>query len=103
MKDGSGDKVVTGSKVTVHATGQVLGAPKPFWSTRDFGQSTFTYTAGIGKVIKGWDLGCLGMKVGEVRKLTIVPNEGYGLSGFPAWNIPQNATLVFEIQVVNVQ
>jgi len=60
--EGQGDKVVAkGSTATVHATGIVEGQGK-FWSTKDAGQKPFTYQAGVGGVIKGWDQGCLGMK-----------------------------------------
>ena len=61
---------------------------KKFWSTKDAGQKPFTYQAGVGGVIKGWDQGCLGMQIGEVRKLRIPADEGYGAGGFPAWGIP---------------
>merc|ERR1712204_147423 len=49
------------------------------------------YQAGVGKVITGWDQGCLGMKIGEERKLVIPAAEGYGAGGFPAWGIPPGA------------
>ena len=64
---------------------------KKFWSTKDAGQKPFTYQAGVGGVIKGWDQGCLGMQIGEVRKLRIPADEGYGAGGFPAWGIPRAA------------
>jgi hypothetical protein len=51
--------------VTVHATGIVKETGKKFWSTKDEGQQPFTYQAGVGKVIVGWDQGCLGMQIGE--------------------------------------
>lgn len=63
------------------------------------GQSPFTYDAGVNKVIKGWDFGCLGMKLGETRRLSIPAEEGYGAGGFPAWGIPPNGSLDFEIEV----
>jgi hypothetical protein len=50
-------------------------------------------------VIKGWDFGCLGMKLGETRRLSIPAEEGYGAGGFPAWGIPPNGSLDFEIEV----
>ena len=53
-------------------------------------------------VIVGWDQGCLGMKLGEVRQLTIPSTEGYGANGFPAWKIPPKATLSFEIEVLKI-
>ena len=68
---------------------------KKFWSTKDKGQQPFEYSAGVGGVITGWDQGCLGMKLGEVRKLSIPADEGYGANGFPAWGIPPNGGLDF--------
>lgn len=91
-------EVEPGNTVTVHATGRVEGADAPFWSTRDPGQKPFTYKAGVGEVIPGWDQGCLGMKAGEQRLLRIPPAEGYGAGGFPAWGIPPQATLLFELE-----
>ena len=99
VTEGAGDKVVAkNSKVKVHATGTVVETDKKFWSTKDKGQQPFEYTAGVGGVIKGWDQGCLGMKLGEVRQLTIPADEGYGASGFPAWGIPPNGGLYFGAQ-----
>lgn len=102
IKDGSGPAVAKGSKVTVHATGVVEESGYKFWSTKDPGQQPFSYNAGVGAVITGWDQGCLGMKLGEVRKLRIPENEGYGARGFPAWSIPPKATLNFEIEVLKI-
>jgi hypothetical protein len=85
--------------VTVHATGIVKETNKKFWSTKDEGQQPFTYQAGVGKVIVGWDQGCLGMAIGEVRELEIPFDEGYGARGFPAWGIPPNGGLNFNIEV----
>mmetsp|Transcript_45947 Transcript_45947/g.109422 ORF Transcript_45947/g.109422 Transcript_45947/m.109422 type:complete len:118 (+) Transcript_45947:94-447(+) len=102
--EGQGDKVVSkGNKVTVHATGVVKESGKKFWSTKDPGQQPFTYDAGVGGVITGWDQGCLGMKIGEVRALTIPAKEGYGAGGFPAWGIPAGATLCFELECLRIQ
>merc|ERR1719235_433447 len=95
--------VSKGSKVKVHATGTVIETSKKFWSTKDKGQQPLEYTAGVGGVIKGWDQGCLGMKVGEVRQLTIPADEGYGANGFPAWGIPPNGGLYFEIEVLQIK
>ena len=70
--EGSGAAAITkGSHATVHATGVIKETGKKFWSTKDPGQQPFSYDAGVGGVIKGWDQGCLGMKVGEVRELII--------------------------------
>jgi len=95
--------VEKGDTVTVHATGIVKETGKKFWSTKDSGQSAFTYQAGVGRVITGWDQGCLGAKIGEVRKLDIPAKEGYGERGFPAWGIPANGGLIFDIEVLSIQ
>ena len=84
-------------------TGVVQQTGKKFWSTKDPGQQPFTYQAGVGKVIKGWDQGCLGMKIGEVRELIIPADEGYGSGGFPAWGIPPNGTLNFTLECLEIQ
>uniref|UniRef100_A0A7S2DT47 peptidylprolyl isomerase n=1 Tax=Haptolina brevifila TaxID=156173 RepID=A0A7S2DT47_9EUKA len=101
--EGAGTRtVVKGSKVTVHATGVVEDNNYQFWSTKDAGQQPFKYNAGVGGVITGWDQGCLGMKIGEVRKLRIPAKEGYGARGFPVWKIPAEATLLFTIEVLEI-
>lgn len=102
VTEGTGAEVKAGQTVTVHATGVVQESSYQFWSTKDAGQSPFTYQAGVGGVIKGWDKGCLGMNIGEVRKLVIPAHEGYGANGFPAWKIPAGATLEFEIEVLSI-
>ena len=102
IKAGSGAVVAVGNKVTVHATGTVKETGYRFWSTKDAGQKPFEFPAGLRRVITGWDQGVLGMKVNEVRLLEIPANEGYGPGGFPAWKIPANATLLFEIEVLSI-
>lgn len=102
VKAGSGPSVQKGSTVTVHARGVVQETGKTFWDTHD-GNKPFTYQAGVGKVITGWDQGCLGMQLGEVRDLNIPATEGYGVGGFPAWGIPPNGTLVFTIEILKIQ
>merc|ERR1712161_142674 len=86
-----------------HATGVVQQTGKKFWSTKDPGQQPFTYQAGVGGVITGWDQGCLGMKIGEVRELEIPGAEGYAAAGFPAWGIPPNATLQFTLECLEIK
>ena len=103
VAEGTGAPIVTkGATVKVHATGTVEETMKKFWSTKDSGQKPFEYKAGVGNVITGWDQGCLGMKLGEVRKLRIPAHEGYGANGFPAWGIPPGGTLLFEIELLDV-
>merc|ERR1719426_353690 len=94
LKEGSGAAVQKGNQVTVHATGVVQQTGKKFWSTKDPGQQPFGYQAGVGGVITGWDQGCLGMKVGEERKLVIPAKEGYGDGGFPHGAFLQEAHLI---------
>merc|ERR1712113_1311150 len=97
LEQGTGYAVVSkNSFVTVHATGLVKETGKKFWSTRD--TKPFSYKAGVGQVITGWDQGCLGMKMNEIRKLEIPGEEGYGAEGFPAWGIGKNATLCFTLE-----
>mmetsp|Transcript_14600 Transcript_14600/g.30873 ORF Transcript_14600/g.30873 Transcript_14600/m.30873 type:complete len:117 (-) Transcript_14600:326-676(-) len=102
LKEGSGASVVKGATVTVHATGIVKETGKKFWSTKDPGQQPFTYQAGVGQVITGWDQGLLGMKLGEERELLIPADEGYGQKGFPAWGIPPGGSLNFTLEVLKI-
>lgn len=99
-KCGSGEEAETGSSVLVHYTGTLEDGTK-FDSSRDRNQP-FPFTIGAQEVIAGWDEGVAGMKVGGIRVLTIPPELGYGETGFPPV-IPPDATLVFEIELVEVQ
>ena len=101
--DTDGPSVAKGSAVTVHATGVVVETGKKFWSTKDPGQQPFSYTAGVGMVITGWDQGLLGMTVGEERMVTIPADEGYGEGGFPQWGIPAGGTLEFTLEVLSIK
>lgn len=87
----------------MHATGTLQSTGLEFWNTRRPGQSAFTYKAGVGNVIKGWDKGCLGMRVGEHRRLIIPAEDGYGAAGFRSWGIPPGATLCFHLECVAVK
>ena len=100
---GSGKEITKGSTATVHATGVVKESGQKFWSTKDPGQEPFTCKYGVGQVITGWDQGCLGMTVGEERKLTIPADEGYGAKGFGAWKIPGGATLEFTLECLQIK
>jgi FKBP-type peptidyl-prolyl cis-trans isomerase len=99
IKPGSGAEAKSGDRVTVHYVGTLSDGTK-FDSSRDRGQG-FRFSLGKGEVIKGWDEGVAGMRVGEVRKLTIPAEKGYGARGFPPV-IPANATLVFEVELLSV-
>jgi FKBP-type peptidyl-prolyl cis-trans isomerase FkpA len=96
---GTGAEAKDGDKVWVHYTGRLAKNNKQFDSS--VGKDPFDFEIGKGGVIKGWDLGVPGMKVGGKRKLTIPSKLGYGKEGSPP-NIPPNATLVFDIELLSV-
>ena len=96
---GSGNEAVAGRHVTVHDTGWLTDGTK-FDSSKDRGDP-FRFSLGAGQVIAGWDQGVAGMKVGGTRKLTIPSELGYGARG-AGGVIPPNATLVFEVELLEV-
>lgn len=100
----SGKKPTAGKEVTVHCTGYGKNGDLsvPFWSTKDAGQTPFTFCIGRGQVIKAWDEGVMTMDLGEVARIKCTPDYGYGAGGFPAWGIQPNSTLIFEIEVLSV-
>lgn len=100
IKVGTGDEALDGKKVTVHYTGTLTDGTK-FDSSLDRNQP-FSFALGQGEVIKGWDLGVKGMKVGGMRKLTIPSELGYGTYGSPPV-IPANAALLFEVELLKVE
>src|SRR5215212_10255379 len=98
-KVGTGAEAKAGQTVSVHYTGTLTDGKK-FDSSKDRGQP-FNFPLGAGRVIKGWDEGVAGMKVGGVRKLTIPSNLGYGAQG-AGGVIPPNATLVFDVDLLEL-
>ncbi len=102
MKDlvvGKGQEAKTGDTVSVHYVGTLTDG-KEFDQSRKRGQP-FTFPLGQGRVIKGWDQGVVGMKVGGKRKLTIPPQLAYGDRA--TGSIPPNSTLVFEVELLEIK
>jgi FKBP-type peptidyl-prolyl cis-trans isomerase len=100
---GDGAEAKAGSSVSVHYTGWLFYGGergKKFDSSKDRGEP-FEFALGAGHVIKGWDEGVAGMKVGGTRVLTIPPQLGYGARG-AGGVIPPNATLIFEVELLGV-
>lgn len=100
LKEGEGRETKAGDSVVVHYTGKLTNGVV-FDSSHNRGDP-FTFVLGAGRVIKGWDEGVVGMKVGEKRKLVIPPELGYGSRGSPP-SIPPNAKLIFEVEVVDIK
>ncbi|KAK4240155.1 hypothetical protein C8A03DRAFT_42281 [Achaetomium macrosporum] len=101
VAEGTGDRETKrGDSIDVHYKGTLENGSK-FDASYDRGEP-LNFTVGAGQVIKGWDEGLLGMKVGEKRKLTISPELGYGARG-AGGVIPPNATLIFETELVAIK
>ena len=101
IKAGTGAVATKGQQVRVHYTGWLTDGKK-FDSSVDRGQP-FVFPLGGGRVIKGWDEGVAGMKVGGKRQLRISPDLGYGARGTPGGPIPPNATLIFDVELLGTQ
>jgi len=99
MAEGNGAEAAAGQRVSVHYTGWLTDGSK-FDSSVDR-NDPFQFALGAGMVIRGWDEGVQGMKVGGKRKLTIPPNLGYGAQG-AGGVIPPNATLVFDVELLEI-
>ena len=98
LVNGAGDEANAGQTVTVNYTGTLEDGTQ---FDTSIGRAPFSFPLGAGRVIKGWDEGVAGMKIGGKRKLTIPPELGYGSRG--AGNvIPANATLIFEVELLKV-
>ena len=107
VKQGTGTEASSGKAVVVHYTGWLYDTTKPnshgakFDSSRDRNEP-FGFVLGAGRVIKGWDEGVAGMKVGGQRTLVIPPQMGYGARG-AGGVIPPNATLIFDVELLEVK
>src|ERR1041385_3512037 len=100
IREGTGAEAVSGKTVSVHYVGTLTDGSK-FDSSRDRGDA-FKFKLGAGQVIKGWDQGVAGMKLGGFRNLTIPPDRAYGKRGYPPV-IPPRATLIFEVELLDVR
>ncbi len=105
LKEGNGEEALSGKMVSVHYTGKFEDG-KVFDSSVSRGEP-FEFALGAGQVIRGWDLGVAGMKIGEKRELTISSDLAYGDRGIVAPNgvvvIPEKATLIFEVELLGVK
>ena len=102
LKEGTGPELKPGQKAAIHYVGKLENG-KEFDSTRSKPEpKPFEVSIGVTPLIKGWDEGIPGMKVGEVRKLTIPSEMGYGKKGYGS-DIPADATLIFEVELVEVK
>ncbi len=99
IQAGTGQEVKSGDNIVIHYKGTLTDGTK-FDSSYDRGQP-FETQIGVGQVIKGWDEGVIGMKVGGKRKLTIPPSLGYGEQAMGS--IPPNSTLIFEVELVGIK
>jgi FKBP-type peptidyl-prolyl cis-trans isomerase FkpA len=99
-QEGTGTPITKGQTAVVDYVGK-LADGSVFDASARHGQS-FSFPLGAGQVIKGWDEGVNGMKIGETRVLTIPPELGYGAAGYPPV-IPQNATLTFEVTLRDIK
>ena len=100
LAEGTGAVAADGQRVVVHYTGWLIDGRK-FDSSRDR-EEPFEFALGKGHVIRGWDEGVAGMRIGGTRRLTIPPQLGYGPRG-AGGVIPPNATLVFEVELLEIR
>ncbi|OGG38247.1 peptidylprolyl isomerase [Candidatus Jorgensenbacteria bacterium RIFCSPHIGHO2_02_FULL_45_20] len=98
---GTGTEAIPGRTAVVNYIGKLTDGKK-FDSSYDRGEP-FSFTLGAGQVIRGWDEGVLGMKVGGKRKLTIPPELGYGAQDIGNGLIPPNSTLIFDVELLDVK
>ena len=102
IKEGKGPAITAGKTASMHYTGWLKDGGTKFDSSRDRGEA-FEFPLGAGAVIRGWDEGVEGMKVGEQRQLVIPSALGYGETGTPGGPIPGGATLVFDVELLGIK
>jgi FKBP-type peptidyl-prolyl cis-trans isomerase FkpA len=108
LSPGNGAEIKSGQNALVHYTGWLYDAAAPENKGKKFDSSVdrdepFEFPVGAGMVIKGWDEGVVGMKVGGKRRLVIPPEMGYGARGAGGGLIPPGATLVFDVELVEIR
>jgi FKBP-type peptidyl-prolyl cis-trans isomerase FkpA len=101
LRVGAGDEAVAGSTVSVNYTGWLWDAGAAENKGTQFDSGPFTFVLGTGRVIAGWDQGLVGMREGGLRRLVIPPSLGYGAQA--RGPIPANSTLVFDVDLLDVQ
>jgi FKBP-type peptidyl-prolyl cis-trans isomerase FkpA len=101
IRVGTGDTAANGRTLAVNYTGWLFDPSRPEQKGTQFESGSYSFLLGAGRVIRGWDQGVLGMRVGGLRRLTIPPELAYGSTG--SGPIPPNASLVFDVELVNVQ
>ena len=102
LRVGTGTVASTGRSLSVNYTGWLYDPSRPDNKGTQFDTGSYSFVLGAGTVIRGWDTGVVGMRVGGLRRVTIPPELGYGASGSPP-RIPANASLVFDIELLSVQ
>jgi FKBP-type peptidyl-prolyl cis-trans isomerase FkpA len=101
---GTGTTAIVGSQITVAYTGWLHDSSRPDAKGTQFQtNSSFPFRLGVGGVIRGWDQGVVGMRVGGQRRLVLPPDLAYGNNPPPGSGIPLNATLVFDVTLISVQ
>jgi FKBP-type peptidyl-prolyl cis-trans isomerase FkpA len=107
IRIGTGAEALNGRRVTVNYTGWLYEPSAAEGKGRQFdtsaGRGPFAFVLGTGAVIRGWDQGVLGMRVGGIRRLVLPPELAYGSAGAGGGVIPPNATLVFDVELLDVQ
>ena len=101
LRVGTGATAANGRTLAVNYTGWLFDPSRPEQKGAQFESGSFSFVLGAGRAIRGWDQGVLGMQVGGLRRLTIPPELAYGSTG--SGPIPPNASLVFDVELVNVQ
>jgi len=105
LRVGTGTEAVAGRTLTVHYTGWLYAPAQPEQKGQQFdssvGRAPFSFVLGGGRVIQGWERGVPGMRAGGQRRLVIPPELAYGAQGAPG--IPPNSTLVFDVELLDVQ